>query len=399
LSVAIDPMTEQYKWDSKQEGVVLSSFFAGYIITQIPGGWLASKFGGKWVLGLGLLWTSILTLATPIAAHYSIYLLIGVRVLEGIGEGITFPSMYALLGKWIPPAERSRLATLCFCGSYLGTVVGLPVSGVLCGSSFLGGWPSVFYVFGVSGIIWFFIWIPLVYDSPAKDPSISAQELDYIESSLLVEGNGDTVFKVPWKSILTNKPFWALLINHTCANWAFYTLLTWLPSYIKTVLHFDIAKSGILSVLPYIGFTATFLGSGFIADFMIARWFSTTTVRKIFQTLAFTIAGVMLALVGHVENYIAAIAIMTLSQTGMGLIGSGYSNNHLDIGASYAGVLMGITNTAATVPGIVAPILTGLILGDDKTVDKWQIVFYISSSIFAFGLIVWLIFASGKRQF
>ena len=65
---------------------MLSSFFYGYLVTQIPGGILAERFGGKWVFGLGCLGTTLLTLVTPIAAYQSLTLLIVVRVLEGLGE-------------------------------------------------------------------------------------------------------------------------------------------------------------------------------------------------------------------------------------------------------------------------------------------------------------------------
>ena len=68
------------------QGLILGSFFYGYICTQIPGGWLAEKFGGKWLFGLGVLGTAVLTLLTPVAAKLSVGTLLAVRVVEGIGE-------------------------------------------------------------------------------------------------------------------------------------------------------------------------------------------------------------------------------------------------------------------------------------------------------------------------
>ena len=67
-------------------GWVLSSFFYGYILTQIPGGFIATRLSGKHVFGLGVLLTALLTLLTPIAAVTDIRLLIALRVLEGICE-------------------------------------------------------------------------------------------------------------------------------------------------------------------------------------------------------------------------------------------------------------------------------------------------------------------------
>ena len=67
-------------------GWVLAAFFYGYLITQIPGGLLAQRVGGKWVFGVGVVMTAILTLFTPLAAYGSVWLLVTVRVLEGFFE-------------------------------------------------------------------------------------------------------------------------------------------------------------------------------------------------------------------------------------------------------------------------------------------------------------------------
>ena len=75
-----------YDWDSETQGWILGSFFYGYILTQVPGGYLARKYGAKWLLGLGILGTVIFTLLTPVAADLGPGYLIAVRVLEGIGE-------------------------------------------------------------------------------------------------------------------------------------------------------------------------------------------------------------------------------------------------------------------------------------------------------------------------
>lgn len=68
------------------QGNILGSFFYGYLFTQVPGGRLAERFGGKWLFGLGVLCTAILTLLTPVAARWGVGALITVRVLEGLGE-------------------------------------------------------------------------------------------------------------------------------------------------------------------------------------------------------------------------------------------------------------------------------------------------------------------------
>ncbi|HEV8716085.1 MAG TPA: MFS transporter, partial [Candidatus Binatia bacterium] len=68
ISVTILQMEEEFGWGAAQKGLVLSSFFWGYLITQLPGGWLADRFGAKVILGIGVLWWSLFTLLTPLSA-------------------------------------------------------------------------------------------------------------------------------------------------------------------------------------------------------------------------------------------------------------------------------------------------------------------------------------------
>ena len=141
-----------FKWDQHTQGIILGSFFYGYVFTQLPGGWIAAKYGAKRVFGFGVFWTTALTLLTPLAANFSVYALIALRILEGLGEGVTFPAMHAMWSYWAPPLERTKLVTVTYVGAQFGTIVAYPLSGWLCANGFAGGWPSVFYVFGNFGL-------------------------------------------------------------------------------------------------------------------------------------------------------------------------------------------------------------------------------------------------------
>lgn len=105
ISIQILQKDGEFIWDEATQGLVLGSFFYGYVLTQVPGGRLAEMFGGKLIYGFGVLITAIFTLLTPIAAYYSLPALVLVRILEGMGEGVTFPAMHAMLGK----LNRSRI--------------------------------------------------------------------------------------------------------------------------------------------------------------------------------------------------------------------------------------------------------------------------------------------------
>lgn len=384
-----------YDWNSETQGWILGSFFYGYIMTQIPGGYLASRYGPKWLLGFGILGTVIFTLLTPVAADLGATYLIAVRVLEGIGEGVTFPAMYAMWAAWAPPLERSRLLTISYIGAQLGTVISLPLSGEIC---FYLDWTYVFYVFGAVGLVWFVLWTFLVFDSPNTHPRISERERLYITSSLKNELSS-SAGHIPWGAIVTSRPLWAIVVAHFSYNWTFYTLLTLLPTYMNDVLGFSIQQNGWLSSLPYMGCAVVAVGSGQLADYLRETClYPTVNVRKAFSLVGMIGPAVFLVAVGYTGcNYTLAVTFLTISSSLGGVSASGFNINHLDIAPSYAGILLGITNTFATIPGMVGPVIARA-LTSNNTIEEWQTVFYIAASINLFGALVYTVFGRGTVQ-
>ncbi|XP_065897730.1 sialin-like isoform X2 [Dysidea avara] len=388
LSVAIVQMTAKhpqhgqrnFDWSNMEEGWVLSSFFYGYIFTQLPGGWLATKFGGKYVFGVGVLVASLLTLITPLMAYFNLWALVACRVVMGAFEGVTFPAWNAMLGKWAPPMERSGMATIVVAGVNIGNVIAFPLSGVLCDTM---GWPWVFYCFGFAGVIWFVAWLFLAFDTPASHPRISPQEQHYIESTiqaeLLLKKSPLKDPSTPWKEIFTSPPFLGIVLAHFSGMWAFYTLLTCLPTFLDQTLCLDIKKNGFYSAIPYVCLIVVSLSWGQVTDLLRQRKLVTTTVIRKINT----------ALAGAVVN-------------------------NLDIAPKYAGILFGIANIMASIPGFVGPQVAKAIAKkpsfetcndsckDPTSIDvyrqEWRLVFIIAAEVRIFGALAYLLLGSGKKQ-
>ncbi|KAH9508375.1 hypothetical protein Btru_050943 [Bulinus truncatus] len=386
----------EFDWDEKTQGYILGAFFYGYIVTQLPGGWLASRIGGKNLFGYGVLCTSVLTIITPFAARYSVYMLIAVRVLEGLGEGVTFPAMHAIWGSWAPVWERSKLAAFTYAGAQLGTVISMPISGLLCDSDIAGGWPSAFYVFGSLGCVWFIAWTLLVHNTPAEHPRISESEREYIESSV---GKKELI-NTPWKQIFTSPAVWAISIAHFTNNWCYYTLLTCLPAYMSNILRFNLKENGLLSALPYAVCFVMQNTSGLLADFFRGHgYLSTGNARKLFTSIGLISPAVFLVVVNYVGcDHVLAVVFLTLSVGLQGCIMGGYNINHLDIAPKFAGVLMGITNALGTIPGFLGPAVVGYLTDNNQTRGQWEIVFYITAGFCLIGAIGYDILAKGEEM-
>nr|KAF6342053.1 solute carrier family 17 member 5 [Myotis myotis] len=360
----------------------------------IPGGYVASKVGGKLLLGFGILGTAVFTLFTPIAADIGVGALIALRALEGLGEGVTFPAMHAMWSSWAPPLERSKLLSISYAGAQLGTVISLPLSGIIC---VYMDWTYVFYFFGIVGIIWFVLWIWLVSNTPETHKTVSHQEKEYILSSLKNQLSSQK--SVPWTPMLKSLPLWAIVVAHFSYNWTFYTLLTLLPTYMKEILRFNVQENGILSAVPYFGCWLCMIMSGQAADHLRAKWnFSTVCVRKLFSLIGMIGPAVFLVAAGFIGcDYSLAVAFLTISTTLGGFCSSGFSINHLDIAPSYAGILLGITNTFATIPGMIGPVIAKS-LTPENTIREWQTVFWIAAAINVFGAIFFTLFGKGEVQ-
>lgn len=387
ISVAIIPMAEDLGWDAQTQGFVLSSFFAGYILLQVVGGWLGDKFGGKAVLGAGVLWWSLFTILTPPAATMGLAVLLATRVSMGMGEAVTFPSIYSLYSRWIPLAERSRAVAIANSGIPLGTVFALVVTPYIVQAY---GWPWAFYSFGLVGVVWFVVWQRTVSATPGAHTNISKEERDliYIDSP---EAAAD---RPKWGEFFSKMPVWAIIVAHFCNNWSLYVLLSWLPTFVNKGLGVDYSSVGWVTMIPHVASFVMLNVAGNIADRMIKSGMDVGRVRKICQTIGFGGIAAALSVVGEVDSVWMAIAIMSIGNGLGAFVTGGFAVNHMDIAPKHAGTLMGITNTAGTIPGIIGVSVSGLIL---QQTGSWALVFQVAAGVTLFGLIFYLLFASGKK--
>ena len=387
ISVAIIPMAKQFGWSDMERGLVLSSFFAGYMITQVLGGWLAQKWGGKVVLGFGVVWWSAFTILTPLSAMTSFPVLIATRIAMGLGEGVAFPSVYHMLGRWVPAKERSRAASFNLTAIPLGTLTAIIVTPWLAVEY---GWPSVFYVFGVVGIVWFVFWRVLVADTPALDTRMGESERALFQQE--EEQGGKEA--IPWREILTQKPVWAIIIAHFSNNWGLYVLLSWLPSYFSSQLGIGLRSVWIYVAPPWIA--AFIMGNivGVLADRLIDKGWTVTRVRRFMQFIGSAGPALALIALASVKDADTAVILLTISMALSSFSFAGFATNHLDIAPRHAGVIFGISNTAGTLPGIIGVALTGLMV---QTTGSYASAFYLTAGMYAMGLVVWQLFSTGER--
>ncbi|GFO11407.1 vesicular glutamate transporter 1 [Plakobranchus ocellatus] len=277
-----------------------------------------------------------------------------------------YPAAQALWARWAPPNERSRLLGF----SYAGSV----------------------------GFLWCCAWTLFAHDTPDDDKTITDIERKYINYSIGERTKSKAA--PPWKAILTSTAVWAIVVGHTCGNYGAYMLLTKIPAYMKEVLKFDIKSNGVFSMLPYLTFWLFITVSGTIADLLISRdVLSIEATRKLMSCIGTFGPSAFLIGTGFMEcdQQVGAVIMLTISVGLCGFHFSGFFINHGDIAPAFAGTLFGISNTFATIPGILSPYIVSA-MTKKGTRQQWQNTFYVAAGVYCFGAIWYLIFGKGEIQ-
>ena len=339
-------------------------------------------------------------------ATFGPWYLIALRIFIGMGQGVTFPVALFIITRWIPETEKGLCTSLASGGQYLGAVLASVISGYLCQHSFLGGWPSVFYLYGIVGVIWCLAWFVFVSDGPDSNKWVSPHEATYIRATVSLSRPVDTA--VPWCSILTSVPVLSVWLTHCCNGFGYFMLLSEMPKFMVEVLGFDIQNSGLITAIPYIAIYSGFIISGKISDYLIKRHLLTKTwVRKFAVLIALLIPAVLLTSLSFLENRVHVLILMNIAMFFNGFANTGYYLNYMDLSPKNSAILCGFGNGMCAVAGFFGPIFVGYLVNsvDEKEPDyhheihhQWKLAFLTASMVWVFGGAQYCVFGSGEEQ-
>ncbi|KAJ8680683.1 hypothetical protein QAD02_016470 [Eretmocerus hayati] len=399
INVSLKHEDGPFPWDENTEGLILGSYFWGYIVSLMPGGMIAEYVSARWVLNFSVLLNVLASLLMPMAADFHYRAFICMRVIQGIGGGISFPAVHVMVAKWAPPNERSLLASIAYAGTALGNVVFIFASGII--ATYLG-WKSVFYVEGVASLIWCIAWAILIQDSPEEQKIlISHEEREYIISSIgKTKESHMKLSEVPWFQIFKSAPFLAILVTHFCSNFGWYMILTQLPTFMTQILHYQLKDSAWLSALPFFCmWVFTLALSKLLSNMHDKNWISVTVSRKIGTLFSSAIPMFCLLAVTYVgNNRTLAVALMTVGITCIGGMYCGFLANHIDLAPNFAGTLVAITNTFATIPGIIVPLIVGNLTKGSQTIESWRVIFFMTAFLYIIEMLIYSMFGTGEEQ-
>ncbi|OTF79875.1 sialin-like protein [Euroglyphus maynei] len=397
-----------FDWSESLQGTILGAYYYGYILTNFNGGQLAELLGTRRLLTISMILSAILTMLIPWAAFCHPWLLIVIRILTGIAQGVVTPAIYQLLSYWIPRNELGLAFGLIPASGYIGAVITMPACAFLSQYGFFGGWPSVFYVSGAVGMISLVPWLFFVYDSPDVHPRITENELIYIQTNSMTQRRGSTRIGekantwVPWLSIISSRKIWGITISKFCTSWGNLFLMSKLPTYLSQVLNMPITYNSYVNASIYISLGGSMLSWGSVADWIERRQcLGRTASRKLFQTIALVGSAAFLASIPLFGCQIIPIIVMlNLSMITLGLTAGGDSLIIVDVAPDYSGSIYGFSNSIASLPGFLAPMFVGFLLDlpHDDEMKQWSILFWIGAGIYLIGSLVFLLFVDSKPE-
>lgn len=353
------------------KGLLLSSFFWSYALMQIPIGWCVDRFDLRWLYaGTFAIW-SLAQGLTGFAG--SLEVLIGFRVLLGIGEAVYLPG-----GTKIVSILFARNARGLPSGLFdFGTRTGLVLEGVLVPWLLVHyGWRRTFGMLGFAALLWLIPWF-LIFPSRMRlgAGTISSRRAGWFKGAAHLN-------RVARRNLA------GICLGFFCFDYYWYVLVTWLPDYLVTIRHLGIVRAGFCASLAFCTFGITEPLGGWIADRLISRGWDETRTRKGIVTAAF-LTGLLLIAAIRVGNTPIAIVLLI----GACLVGLS-TGNLLVILQSCAppeqvGIWTGAENFFGNLAGIVAPLAIGLLI---KWTGSYVPGFALGSIILLAGLLAyWLL--------
>ncbi|CAN6471418.1 unnamed protein product [Victoria cruziana] len=393
MSVAVVPLSLRYGWSSAFLGIVQSSFLWGYLVSSIAGGAMADRYGGKRVMAWGAALWSLASFLTPWASQHSTGMLLAVRALFGLAEGVAMPCMNTLLSGWFPSNERASAVGISMAGFHAGNVVGLLVAPPLMATLGISG---PFALLASLGFLWLSFWVPGVANEPQDCESISTSEL-----RLIVAGKRSAAAaknrKLPSLGHLFSKlPTWAIVFANVTNNWGYFVLLSWMPVYFKTVFNINLKQAAWFSALPWGMMAVSGYIAGSISDFLIRSGCSVTSVRKSMQSVGFIGPGVSLLCLRYATTPTAAAVLLTIALSFSSFSQAGFLLNMQDIAPQYAGFLHGITNSLGTLAAIVSTVGTGYFV---QWLGSFQAFLTLTACLYFVTTVFWNLFATAERVF
>ncbi len=363
IGVAAPQMAHDLQLGTTITGALLGAFFWGYIVTQIPGGWISTKIGPRRVIAVSMVITGIMACLTGLVQ--TLPALITVRVIMGLAEGVIWPSFSVIFVRWFPARERARGIAFAQYALPLSSVVMAPLAGWMID---VLHWKTMFVLQGLPAILMgALVWM-FVSDDPATDHRLSSTEREFIMQNRLAGTGADGSFS----SVLKQSTVWLLAIVALSWIMVIFSFGLWMPSLIKQYFAHGFTAVGWLTALPSLcGAASMFLNS----------WLSdkpSNISRGWFVAVPLVVAGAALLAQHYIDGGLVFTMVM-FCIAGAGLFspsGTWWAWVISKVPRNQAAPSIAVINMFASFGGVVGPLIVGFYARGGNLSNSFYILGY-----------------------
>lgn len=382
MSVAAPGISKDLGLSRMQMGYVFGAFDLAYAMFGIPVSWLGDRTGQrKLLVGIVAFW-SVLTILTGFAP--GLVILMGIRFVFGAAESGSFPTLSRCLARWFPQGERARANGILWMGARLGGSLA-PALAVLCITHF--GWRTMFFIFGVAGIVWCSVFGQWYRDNPAEHRSVNELELRHIRGGAPAQAAKEPTPPTPWGLILSSPDLWALFAMYFCSAYGFQFFVTWMPTFLMKEHGLSLQRSGLLSAFPLASGTLGCLAGGALSDWLVPAIGSLKWGRRMIGTGSFLVAAVGLGLASRTHHPLMAILLLSLSMGAHDLMLPVAWATCVDIGGRFGGTASSFMNTGSNLSAMIFSVSAAWL---SVKFGSFQVVLALASAAYVVGGLLWL---------
>jgi len=397
MSMAGPVLAKDYDLSPLSLGILYSSYLWGYAAAMLFAGWSVDRFGVHVMIPVAVIFWTLASMSTGLMTAF--YGLLVVRILLGIGEAPTFPGSNVVIRQWAPLKERGIFSAFMMAGVLFGPgVTTAPAAWVVAHY----GWRPSFFILSAVGFVWLVIWL-FLYRKPENARWITETERQHILSSRASEPKQADMprpdyVRMSIGSLILHRSIIGIMLTNGPQTYALYFLLSWLPGYLIMARKFNLLQSGVLTSAMFLSALIGVLVLGKITD----RYLSLSPEEAARGKRRFVIAFLMLfalaslAITPWVEDKLLLVMVVAVSLmmvvTAITLTFALVSD--LIVDEKSAGRSFSLLSFAGQIMGLVAPIVTGWIVG----FAGFTPVFIVTAALVLCGTIAVLVLPTRQLQ-
>ncbi|HEU4387176.1 MAG TPA: MFS transporter [Blastocatellia bacterium] len=380
LSVAAPFMSEELGLNKAGMGLALSAFFWVYSFMQMPSGWMVDRFGVRRAYSISFAGWSLTSALTGFANGF--VSLLGLRVLLGMGQAISFPATSRAVANWFQHRERGTVTGIYLTGVRFGNALIVWVGGVFLARH---SWKLFFLLTGLIPLVWLVPWSKFL-GTWERDPASSRRSTAEASNSIsFVDG----------MRLLKNRSVLGIFLGFFAYDYGWYVFITWLPGYLTLERKFTPEEMGMLGSMPFLVMAAIIVVSGMVSDWLVRRSGDERRIRKLLIVVGLGI-GCLIVPAGFVADRNTAVVLLTISLAGLGICSPNtWTLTQAVCERRIVGTVTGIQNFGGNLGGILAPALTGFIA---HSTDSFAMALGLTGAILFGGTLAYWFLISGNVE-